>query len=240
MISDNKLNELLKIKQKYLSDCKLCNHTGVVTNIKENDKTWINGNECNCIKEFKRIKNLYLSNIPRAYWNKQLKDIISKDIRHKITRYIDRIDYAIDNNLSLLLCGKNSGGKTLILSIILKTLIANYNRSCKYYMFEDILNFKEIDNGELDDTKIITIDDVGNEHRKEGSDYAVKTLVNTIKNRIKMNKLTLLASKYDLQQLKNIYGDNFSSIIKNNYMIIDIADLETRSDIKQKIQKLLE
>jgi len=240
MISDNKLNELLKIKQKYLSDCKLCNHTGVVTNIKENDKTWINGNECNCIKEFKRIKNLYLSNIPKAYWNKKLNDIISKDIRDKIKKYIDKIDYAIDNNLSLLLCGKNSGGKTLILSIILKTLIANYNYSCKYYMLEDILNFKEIDNGELDDTKIITIDDVGNEHRKEGSDYAVKTLVNIIRRRIKINKLTLLASKYNFEQLKNIYRNDFENIIKNNYMIINIEEIKTESDIKQKIKGLLE
>lgn len=236
IISETKLKELLNIRQKYLHDCKLCNHTGVIAHPKEDDKTWLNGKECSCVREFKRVKNLYLSNIPRAYWDKNLNDIISKETRHKVMKFIEKIDYARDNNLSLLLCGKNSGAKTLILSIILKNIVGI---STRYYTFDDILNFKNIDNNELDDTNVIAIDDIGNEHRKENSDYSKKTLIGTIKNRIKVNKLTLLASKYNLEQLKGIYGDDFNNLIKNNYMIIEIENIETEKDIVQRINELL-
>jgi len=239
MISESTIQELLKIKARYLKECKICHGTGIIPE-KNDNKNWINATTCDCIKKFKVVKKLYLANISRPYWESTINDILAKQNRKKIRKYIDKIDYCIDNNINLIISGGSSVGKTLMLNIILKELTLNKNIDCHYYSLDTLLDFTKMDQNEIDQYKVVAIDNVGEEYKKEGSDFVVKNLALILKNRLRGNKLTIIASRYNIDRLHGVYNKEIYKILKNNYMSISVKDdIKNVSDIKHKIKNLL-
>lgn len=240
MINEKELKELLKIKDQYLHNCKICNGSGIIPEKNQKDTNWVNAKTCDCIKKFRVIKKLYLTNIPRPYWGSSINDILEKQNRVKIKKYIEKIDYCINNNLGLFLSGGGSTGKSLMLNVVLKKLVLEKNIECRYTSLVSILNFEETNIEELRKYDIIAIDGIGEEYQKDGSDYVIKTLIGILRDRIRDNKLTLIASKLSLEKINIRYGKDISKLIKDNFMQLEIIDnIKKTSGIKLKIQNLL-
>lgn len=240
MINEKELQQLLKIKEGYLRECKICHGSGIVPNGKKDGDTWIKADTCECIKKFRVAKKMYLANIARPYWDKELGDILCRKNRKKIKKYIEKIDYCLSNNVSLFLSGGNSVGKSLMLNVILKELVLKKNIEARYYSLEELLDFTKTDQRDVDKYQIIAIDNVGEEYRREGSDYVAKNLTSILGNRFRNNKLTLIASRCSHDKLIALYGQDVYRIIANGSMKISIkSDIKHVQDIKHKIKNLL-
>ena len=151
---EDKYSKILFLHKKIISPCKKCEDGFVYTEEQDEEIDFYPSRKfCDCRKEFNRLSNYILANIPQNFWSlpeevfdirckeydfdnccfgnkKSFNLIYKKYIKNKIT--------VMENGYSLLFSGMNGTGKTFIATLILKHFIKNY--PCYYIHFRELLD----------------------------------------------------------------------------------------------------
>jgi DNA replication protein DnaC len=69
----------------------------------------------------------------------------------------------------------------------------------------------------------VVLDDVGREHRKEGSTWVPSNVDSLFRQRMHLGVPTILTSNFSMGQVRSMYGDSLASVFRGNLVEIHVA-----------------
>ncbi len=219
------------LKNQTVSECKKCKGKGRP--------------DCKCVKRSNLLIELAYANIPLEYWFFSLKGLeCAKTVKEKIKKYCSRIKKAEKAGLGLCLFGEYGRGKTsLAIHILKKASLAEYSiyfstlaellsdiktsfgfegEELKEYQFQLDKNYIE--------TNFLVVDNVGQEYRRDGSDFVPIVFDEIIRKRKANGKITIITTNKDPKKLKEVYGGALFSILQSSLKIIKVSGKDHRKN----------
>ena len=205
----------------------------------------------------KRVKNkerlvfcrvAYEACIPQDFWNVKEKDVAlnKKIFKTVVKQYVKNLTLSLNKGYGLLITGNNGSGKTMFLSYILKQAILK-NRFVYYTTAPKLENDlkKGWSNSEyafrlerMMSSDFVAIDELGKEAEEKTKDnYMTSQAERFFKQRFDDGFPTLLASNRSLQELFDIYGESFASIIDGRYKVVGLASEDFRKQLGIKMNE---
>ena len=218
-----------KLKLSYSSKCSICKGTGIIYEEK-------GAVTCECIRKANIQSRLYCNGMPKKYininWDDFDKNILSSDDNNKLTDFcnntlnnlfilgndkikIMELDCIISNDLAYK---KNYSGYFYnILSITVEDLMQTVHLSRNNFELKTKLH-KSINN-----VDILIINYLGDETENK-SEQTSKFVSDLIIQRIFNDKLNIISSSLNLEEITNKYGSQFINTIKQNFEIIKLLN----------------
>lgn len=188
------------------------------------------------------------ANIPERYWNVRFSEIPEGlDYREKVGKYLSDLPDMLDKGIGLYLWSlQNSTGKTSIATLVIKQAL----RHRKTAFFEEsgrlknLLikgdNFEEgvtIENRVLN-VDVLVIDDIGKEYRTQ-SGFAENQLETIVRARVQNMKTTIMTGNVHPKDLKNIYSEDFSALLRESMVQLNIVGHDFRAERERELRSLL-
>lgn len=227
-------DEASKLKTLYSSRCKICNGDGV-----------INGTSgyatCKCIKKANIEARLLCNGIPKKYisvrWDK-FTDPNDIETAKTLKEYCETLDGNVFEGSNLLLSSNNKNKIMLFETALSNDLAFKKNdNNCFYNILmvscEDLMQtqYSSKNNYELKNklNKIISTVDIMiinfvGEETDNRNDIISKFLDDLIVKRTFDDKLTIISTSLDMEQLALKYGVNFVTTLKNNFKFINVSN----------------
>lgn len=188
------------------------------------------------------------ANIPERYWNVRFSEIPEGlEYREKVGKYLSDLPDMLDKGIGLYLWSlQNSTGKTSIATLVIKQAL----RHRKTAFFEEsgrlknLLikgdNFEEgvtIENRVLN-VDVLVIDDIGKEYRTQ-SGFAENQLETIVRARVQNMKTTIMTGNVHPKDLKNIYSEDFSALLRESMVQLNIVGHDFRAERERELRSLL-
>lgn len=188
------------------------------------------------------------ANIPERYWDVRFSAIPEGlEYREKVGKYLSDLPDMLDKGIGLYLWSlQNSTGKTSIATLVIKQAL----RHRKTAFFEEsgrlknLLikgdNFEEgvtIENRVLN-VDVLVIDDIGKEYRTQ-SGFAENQLETIVRARVQNMKTTIMTGNVHPKDLKNIYSEDFSALLRESMVQLNIVGHDFRAERERELRSLL-
>ena len=251
--SDDKFKEFAYL----VKSCKECNGRGFKFTIVKDENGLVIPNKSTSAVECECMKKAYLfalykdANVPSEYWSLSIKSFFKKPENLEIRKIMEKIMSDIrafhQSGLGLVFHGGPGTGKTLLSAEILKKMLRT-EMSGRYEMFPNIIDAftkrgytadieKDAYNAMFEKKDVLVIDEIGKETQDKNfgkSDISRILEINILKKR--SNKTTILISNIEsMDDFKNQYGLYVSSVINQNYKIVNLVgtDFRNKSAVNQ-------
>ena len=228
----NKFNRLKNIKDKLLSECGLCNHTG-----------YINGEQCGCLKTFNFYIELDRFGIEQEFWAAKLSDWSGDEVAKEIVeKYINNSDEAMTNGFGLIFSGDPGRGKTMLLSVILKSFLEKGRTIyCKTFweMLEDIKQHKYDTSEEFElysTVDFLGIDEFNLDREITNLDsFLVYQFMSLIRKRRRNLLPTLYTTNLSQQEVESRCGKGLYSLIISTNKFVMVHGVDFRKQQSKRI-----
>lgn len=164
-------------------------------------------------------------------------------ILSNIMLYVDNIESARKNGISLFLWGPNGTGKTLLATSVLKAAIRK-GFSAQMTSLGGIIEIyaegwsnpqkKEVFNERIKDVDFLLIDDVAKEYRAKNNDLVEVAFDNLIRYRSFRRKPFILTTNTDITRLQGTYGKSLTSLLYGKSLSVNVSGSDFRRDIQAK------
>lgn len=181
------------------------------------------------------IKELIYSRIPKHYWKigSYYKLQIDSDMKRVAKVFLENYQTALDNGLGLLFYGKNGRGKTST-SVSICIELMKRGISCTYITAQTFIDFeKDFENSEnreiimnrLNQSQVILMDefDADKIYINEKTKYALKKLENYLREYLGSNKVMILCSNLNAEQLSTAFNASVSSLVRRNLKLVEFV-----------------
>ena len=231
-----------KWKNKFMSECKKCDHKGYFVK----DKMYNTISTCDCVKLARSYANLICSGIPQGYLLGGYKWDLKRKFDKQCKIYADSFEqYYMRSGKSLYIYGGAGSGKTTMAVLIAKELSNKFNKIKKetyesfFISYEEILDIyaKKLYQNEYEkkytylmkEVDLLIIDGVGYE-RNIKDELNIKTMEPILQKR-EQNKLPfVLLSNLDPIKFNEVYGKDCYDIVNKNCEIILINGTNFRKN----------
>ncbi len=182
--------------------------------------------DCDCKQEIKRICAMMDANIPKEYW-----DVLTWEVEHNadvfeahILRYCEDIAGAREVGRGMLMFGENGVGKTTFAAYIAACALG-HGYSIGYVLAYQLTAYaiEARGNSELGawlrallGADFLVIDELGKEHKRPDSDFALAELDMLLRTRRGDLKPTIMVTNMNREQFNDAYGASIESIMKGN------------------------
>lgn len=186
------------------------------------------------------MKNEY--GILPFYKNAALKDLkgkTDKRIKNFISEFVKTQESEVyKRNTSFYIYGNNRIGKTWAFHCMLNHIIKNYKEKSVYFVSAvDLIEYHKQNiyykNTEykfsqfLASVKILFIDDMGKEYRREGGEFVTSVYEKFLRYRFNHNKITYISGNAHIDLFKTLYASSsLWYFLKSEYVILDITEGE--------------
>ena len=198
------------------------------------------------IREILSGKNLRYRGIPSEYVKATLGDFqLEEALNDFFTKYLTNIELMFDDNVSLILYGKNGNGKTWLSSLIVKEAYIYRFSSFRVTLQSFIdMHFRKGEEEYRDKlNKIISadflvIDEVGKETFAKNQ-FNIIVLEELLRQRETLGKPTVICTNLPLNGdggLFSQYGNSIKSLVEGNYVPIEFNSDDHRRSITKKKQ----
>lgn len=173
------------------------------------------------------------------YRNAALKDLkgnTDKRIKNFISEFIKTPESEVyKRNTSFYIYGNNRIGKTWAFHCMLNHIIKNYNEKSAYLVSAtDLIEYHKQNiyykNTEykfsqfLASVKLLFIDDMGKEYRREGGEFVTSVYERFLRYRFNHNKITYISGNAHIDLFKELYSSaSLWYFLKSEYVILDIT-----------------
>jgi len=218
---------LLRVKSKTIDKCK-CRGTDP---------------SCKCVALFNFAVRKINANLPAKYRKFKINDITysqSKPIVRRLNKYVNNLNEYYNKGVGLLLYGNPGTAKTA-LGVAILNVVLKEGYSCYFTTLSDCLEilfdyWEDKKNNlflKLSNVDFLMIDDIGREYRPR-SGITEKNLDELIRYRTDSLLPTILTSNLSLEQLGDIYGDRFYSILHEHFIHIPFTTADYRRTVIAK------
>ena len=194
------------------------------------------------------IGDVRRANLPERYWEASLSAIPDHlDYKHKIKKYIDNLVGMMEQGIGLYLWStENGSGKTSIAALIAKEAL----RYGKTVFFEEssrlkgmLINKEQFEEGTSIEERmmmvdVLILDDVGKEYRTS-SGYAENVIETLVRARVQKVKTTIMTGNVHPKDMKKIYSEDFSALLKESVVPINVTGHDFREARAKALSKLL-
>jgi DNA replication protein DnaC len=227
----NKKNDMLiKLRDRLMAECTLCDKTG-----------WIGDTMCKCRTDFQRYMLLDDAGIDREYWDVTFDDWKGDQVaRHLVEKYIAKLDVAYEEGLGIVFWGNTGTGKTMLCSIILKQALT-VGKSIRFITMAELLDVfrKKIENKDIEkhyeenikNVDFLCIDNLGSEYgpKKAHGSYSVAEFDLLARYRKRNLLPTLLTTNDTPDVFKEQYGAAISSLYAGCSAFIEVTGHDFRT-----------
>lgn len=195
--------------------------------------------------------HLERANIGEDYWAADFSTYLGPNSAAELAKvYLKKLAEMKAKGIGLLLAGPPGPGKTTLATIILKYL-ARANWTCYMISLGDIVEHiqrgwsdKDEDSYELLDkakkADFLLIDDVGKEHSGP-TGFSATVFDNLIRYRTQHRLPTILTTNLTERQIRNRYGDAFTSLIRGKCKVIEVNDEDVRTTtLKPAVEEIFQ
>ena len=230
----------LKLKQKLLESCLICNKTG-----------WKDtGEMCDCLKKFEYYLDLDDAGIDKEYWDLTVENWESDGVAlSKVEEYIDSLDIAYENGFGLVFSGSNGTGKTLLSSFILKEAL-KLGRTIRFITMGEVrdlmlrkisdpiaLSFFDVKVKSVD---FLCLDNLGSEYVPQrlgqNGPYILSEFDILARYRKRNLMPTILTTNLSEQAFIEQYGSSISSLFRGCSSFIEVKGSDFRPKQAKKIE----
>lgn len=194
------------------------------------------------------IGDVKRANLPERYWEATLSEIPSRlSYKEKVERYLETLPEMMSKGVGLYLWSTENGtGKTSIASLIAKEAL----RYGKTVFFEEssrlktmLINKEQFEEGmsieaRIEMVDLLILDDIGKEYRTN-SGYAENALETLLRSRVQKVRTTILTGNVHPKELQKIYSEDFSALLKESMIPINIVGHDFREERARLLAKLL-
>lgn len=214
-------NRLLALRAELVDVCKVCGGVGYVVD----NKTGFD-QPCDCMKVFRWLKALAVSNIPNEYWTLELENLkVERDYKTLLNFYFSKFENAVKKALGIVFVGINGVGKTAMMAEIAKFAIIQGYRTI-YTTNDQYLDFLTRDNEEklnqIHSAQVILLDELEKVYQKEGSLFVSKKTEGLIRSSLSRGAIVIIAANSSEAELTEIFGDSTMSMLKRHNKIISV------------------
>jgi len=203
--------KLMKIKEKMLNECTVCNHKGEIEL-----KT------CKCMEKFKFYTQMAYSGIEKEYWDLELNDWHGETkIKDVIKNYLLKIDKIIEEGISFGFSGFTGTGKTFLACLFLKEALRKNYKVYKITL-EKFLNMikegfdnpdKLTDLDKIETVDIFLLDEIGGEYTPANFGVFCSAKCDDLFRTRKSNMLsTIITTNLEKAEFQKLYGSKIESI----------------------------
>lgn len=204
-------------------------------------------------EEFKVYLEMWRSNVPLKYWEREISDVTDPNVRRVIEQYVEKIDKAIAKGIGLYFHGNQGTGKTLAACLILKEALrrgykvyftmltevlekycdGRYDRDARTQFAEhilgaDILVLDDIDKGYISD-KTTFID--------SAYDYVLRTRSN---NNLPIIFTSNMKKEQFTAQKGLSFGSSMFSLLTEHSKDVMVTGKDRRKSIKQELEEFFD
>lgn len=219
-------------KQDY---CPTCSGDGYYLFRRKNRK------RCDCELQVQMYRHYLSAGIPTLYQRLDWKDFEGpRDVLDAANNYLKNLEKYVQSGFGLYLTGSNGIGKTFVLTLILKDLVAMGYR-CFFTTADAMFEMKtdgwkddeekERYNSKVRNSKILVIDDAGKEFANRLTDQTFESLV---RYRAQNSLTTLVSSNQDMVETRAKYGESFYSLITGSFIHYDLSGDDFRPTARDK------
>ena len=228
-----KLQKMLALREKMLSECKLCNGTGI-----------LNNNECDCLKLHEKYVDYYYAGVSEEYWELTFSDWEGDKLAQDLVKqYINNLEIANREGLGAIFYGSNGTGKSFSSILILK---ACYDKkySIKFITFDELLDWikssyqlhgfekEEFDiqfSEQILDVDFLVIDNLCSELVSSSNrGYPISQLDKILRYRRRNCLSTILTTNLNPQEFSEKYGSSVMSLLNSKCKSIQVVGVDFR------------
>jgi len=179
--------------------------------------------------EFELYIEMWRSNIPLKYWENEISDLTDSRVSESLTKYVEKMDQAINNGVGLYMYGTQGTGKTLSACLVLKEAIRHGYR-VYFTMLTEVLE-KYCDgryDKEYTSDKSTFID--------SAYDYVFRTRAN--KNLPIIITSNMKRDKFSSQE-NLAFGKSLLSIFDEHLVDVLIEGRDRRKEIQERLREFL-
>jgi len=204
-------------------------------------------------EEFTVYLDMWRSNVPLKYWEREVSDITDSVVRQKIEKYVEKMDQAIAEGIGVYFHGNQGTGKTLAACLILKEALrrghkvyftmltevlekycdGRYDRDARAVFADqilgaDILVLDDIDKGYISD-KTTFID--------SAYDYVLRTRTN---NNLPIIFTSNMKKEQFTTQKGLSFGSSMFSLLTEHTKDVHVDGKDRRKGIKSRLEEFFD
>ena len=254
----DRLNARYPRKPKILppspDECLVCQGTKQFQWYSQTNPNEVVTYDCNCIDQWIMHRYFMYRGLNRRYQTLGWRDFVGDPAaRQVVQEYIASMDSLFNAGIGLYLWGTIGTGKTLLGSLILKSMMAaGYDGF--FTTFVDLINQQSLGFSSREDrewlisgvvnAEVLLIDDPGREQSsgEKQADYMSSVLDEVIRKRVSMQLPTIITSNDSLDSFQQRYNSNIYSLVQERTLTVPVLgeDYRRKSDdiIEYEIMKL--
>lgn len=188
------------------------------------------------------------ANLPERYWDASM-GVVPDELAYKerISKYLENLPDMLEKGVGLYLWSLENGtGKTSLTAIIVKEAL----RYGYTVFFEEsgrlktrLINKEVFEEGtsieaRLEMVDLLVLDDIGKEYRTS-SGYAENTIESMMRSRVQKVRTTILTGNVHPRDLQKLYSEDFSALLKESMIPINVTGFDFREERAKQLQKML-
>lgn len=225
-------------------DCKTCRGTGTFRWYADGSRTEIADYECDCDEQFLLHRWLLNSGVELHYQRLAWTDAATVETAALDVAgdYINNVDHYIAAGLGLVFHGGYGTGKTLLSSLLLKSLLG---RGVDGYFatFQDLLD--TYTKGWRDDEQatwfdkrvrnagILVIDDIGRENHNRSA-VVESALDSVLRSRVSADRPTLITTNKSIEDIGTLYSGNAVSLLSESSLVYRFTGADFRPRLNDR------
>jgi DNA replication protein DnaC len=199
--------------------------------------------DCRCEDQFKLHRALLNAGIELNYQRLSWTDCtgVEENILPAVLDYADRADGYVDNGMGLLLHGEKGTGKTLLITLLMKMLLAK-GFDIQFVTFQELIDIytqtwrdteeKAWFDKRVRNAGILGIDDVGRENK--GRMEIVESMFDhIIRARVSAARPTLITTNRSMDEFRTFYQSNVMSLLDESSIKIPFAGEDYRPQLNE-------
>jgi len=203
-------------------------------------------------QEFEIYVEMWRSNIPLKYWEKEISDITDPRVSDNLGKYVEKMDEAIVNGIGLYLFGTQGTGKTLSACLVLKEAIRRGYR-VYFTMLTEVL--EKYCDGRYDrvarsafqhsiiEADFLVVDDIDKGYISDKSTFIDTAYDYVFRSRANANLPIIITSNMERDKFgdqENLtFGKSLLSIFDEHLIDVLVSGKDRRKEIQEKLREFL-
>ena len=229
-------------------DCLICKGTKSFKwySSRPNESETVVDWECNCVDQWIMHRYFLVHGIPLLYQQLGLRDTksVNRDALLSVLTYLENAVDHLDSGTGLYLYGPNGTGKTMLGTLVLKTIMSQ-GYSGYWTTFIDLIEGKKagFDNPEakewfvrqIKNSDFLLIDDPGKEQTSGERQIGFQTslLDEVVRHRNGMQLPTIITANYSPEVFEQRYGQSIASLLTEGQISVPFYGEDFRNEAKR-------
>jgi DNA replication protein DnaC len=202
--------------------------------------------------EFELYIEMWRSNIPLKYWENEISDLTDSRVSESLTKYVEKMDQAINNGVGLYMYGTQGTGKTLSACLVLKEAIRHGYR-VYFTMLTEV--FEKYCDGRYDkearsafqysilDADFLVVDDIDKGYTSDKSTFIDSAYDYVFRTRANKNLPIIITSNMKRDKFSSqenlAFGKSLLSIFDEHLVDVLIEGRDRRKEIQERLREFL-